>query len=450
MIYAYLFERSKKKRLEFLNPSKPSDIKIGLSDSLAFFRTCKSLQAEAAASLYGQNVFSFDDHYFWTGREPKPTQNSCGVTSMSGFLSLIGPLNRRSIGYIRIHINRATYFHYKGEFNYSATGHARFLGDAFDLLSSQGHSLKKLEIRVIADCVARFLRPIGESLLLRKLTKLSGGLRFRLSQQDGKPWDMDDLALPQDGSLLYKHLQEYLAGPRLVQTFGSPIEKQAYAISTEVLVISNRYGGLQKSVKAAEKQMMEWTGDESWTQMMNVLVMDWKAQLEQMEDALGSMEGTVGAILRNKALENQSSNMAQHNQRLKGTANKRLGNNVVGKKHAHRQDTMYNAPRDGRSSQNLQVGMLNAPTGGRPVHNAANHAVNNHPGNQGWFPDLQNQRPNGAANEFLVDSTPGNGPPSQNVQDEDLIGTANLYPWDPNWEGFHQDLPYDLSLFDFS
>ncbi len=111
---------------------------------------------------------------------------------------------------------------------------------------------------------------------------------------------------------------------------------------------------------------------------------------------------------------------------------------------------MYNAPRDGPSSQYLQEGMLNAPTGGRPVHDAVNNAVNNHPGNQGWFPNLQNQRPNGTANEFLVDSTPGNGPPSQNVQDEDLIGTANLYPWDPNWEGFHQDLPYDLSSFDFS
>lgn len=370
MIYAYLFERSKTKRLQFLNPFKPraySDIRIGLSDSLALFRTCKSLQAEAAACLYGQNVLSFDDPYFWTGRVTRPTQNSCGVTSMSAFLTLIGPLNRRSIGYIRIHINSATYFHYKGEFNYSPTGHARFLGDAFDLLSSQGHSLKEHELRVTASCVAQFLRPIGQSLLLRKLAKLSGGLQFRLSQQDGKPWDMDDLALPQSGSLLYKHLQEHLAGPKLVQTFGSPIEKQAHAISTEVIVISNRYGGLQKSVNAAEKQMQEWIGDESWTQMMNILVRDWKVQLKRIEDGLGSMEGTIGAILRNKALENESSKKAQHNQRLNGTANKRLGNNVVEEEHAHRQDTMYNAPRDGPSSQNLQEGMPNAPTGGRLV-----------------------------------------------------------------------------------
>jgi hypothetical protein len=383
MIYAYLFERSKTKRLEFLNPFKPlayTDVRIGLSDSLALFRTCKSLQAEAAASLYGQNLFSFHDPYFWTGREPKPTQNSCGVTSMSAFLTLIGPLNRRSIGYIRIHINRATYFHYKGEFNYSPTGHARFLGDAFDLLSSQGHSLKELEIRVIASCVARFLRPIGQSLLQRKLTKLSGGLRFRLSQEDGEPWDLDAFAFPHDGSLLYKHLQEHLAGPKLVQTFGSPIEKQAHAISTEVIVISNRYGGLQKSVKAAEKQMQEWIGDESWTQTMNILVRDWKVQLKRIEDGLGSMEGTVGAILRNKALENESSKKAQHNQRLNGTANKRLGNNVVGKEHAHRQVTQIHQDLQNRQERPNQA---SNGTGG-------NGTVNSLPMHNGsWEPTLE-------------------------------------------------------------
>lgn len=385
-----------------------------MSDSLALFRTCKSLQAEAAASLYGQNVFSFDNPCFWAGRA-RPTQNSCGVTSMSAFLTLIGPLNRSSIGHIRIHINRATYFHYKGEFNNSPTGHARFLGDAFDLLSAQGHSLRQLELRVTARCVTRFLRPIRQSLLLRKLRKLSGGLEFKLSQEDGEPWDLNDFVQPHDGSLLYKHLQECLAGPRPVRTFGSPIEKQAHAISTEVVVISNRYGGLQKSVKAAEKQMQEWTGDESWTQMMNVLVRGWKEEMRKIEDGLGSMEGTVGTILRNKALGNESSNQIQHSQRLNGTANERLVNNIIRNEYAHHQDTQIH-----QGLQNHR-GLPNQASNGT----AGRFHVDIAPDNQRWHQGLGHLAVSGSADGLPVNRRHQKQRRSQHPRNQGLNGSGN-------------------------
>ena len=114
-------------------------------DLLPLLRTCKTVEREASAILYGRSTFIFDDDGDWDSvTRIKP----CGITSMHTFLKQIGPTNRMLLDDILISISNFRFCYYTNEVipgEIARKNGGNYLGDAFDLLS-QGHFLSRIAV----------------------------------------------------------------------------------------------------------------------------------------------------------------------------------------------------------------------------------------------------------------------------------------------------------------
>ena len=112
-IYQILFQGSKSNVIQPIK--KVHHLKLMLSwiqDGVPLLRVCKIMNAEAAAILYGCNVFCFDDSSCEVRGEKI---NECAITAMYTFLWLIRVKNWLWICYLQIEMHKFHFCYYDNE-----------------------------------------------------------------------------------------------------------------------------------------------------------------------------------------------------------------------------------------------------------------------------------------------------------------------------------------------
>lgn len=304
-VYAYLFESSTKRRLRIVNPVEQFRLLdqkgfLGLQEGLSLFRTCRLIQSEVAASLYGNNVLVFDDKEFIKAARSYDVPTSyCGVTLMYTFLRLIGTLNRKSIRFLQIQLKSEHFFYHKDEISTwnLLPSQGRYLADAFDLLA-QGHSLQGLEIWLdewsnrTSAALSQFLRPLNESRLLRKMIELGGVTNFKISGRAGHV-----VRVPQELQPLYKELTTHLTTPKPVPSTTPADFTQCSSAKTEggsmidhARTAAARHTVLQKHTEGAETAIARW---EFLIQQKKDSIRPFKAEMKEIDDRFTELKGIV-------------------------------------------------------------------------------------------------------------------------------------------------------------
>jgi len=303
-IYAYLFESLTERRLRVVNPVeqyKLLDQKefLGLRKGLSLFRTCRLIQSEAAASLYGNNVFVFDDKEFVKAARSSDSSTSfCGVTLMYTFLRLTGALNRKSIRFLQIQLKSKLYFYHEGEHSRwkLISYRGKYLADAFDLLA-QGHSLQGLEICLdewsngASVALSQFLRPLNQSRLLREMIELGDVRSFRILGRAG-----DILQVPHELQSLYQELATYLTTPKQVPsttpatcTQSSLTKPDGESMVDQARSAAARYTELQKHTDGAETAIARW----EFLIQQKESIRPFKAEMQEIDDRFTELRGIV-------------------------------------------------------------------------------------------------------------------------------------------------------------
>lgn len=304
-IYAYLFESSTLRRLRIVNPVEKFRLYdrkgfLGLQKGLSLFRTSRLIQSEVAASLYGNNVFVFDDKDFVkAARSYDLPMSFCGVSLMYPFFRLIGTLNRRSIRFLQIQLKSKQYFYQKGEASklMRLPCRGKYLADAFDLLA-QGHSLQGLEIWLdewsngTSAALSQFLRPLNESRLLRKMIELGDVTSFKILGRAG-----DVVQVPQELQPLYKKLATHLITPKKVPSTTPAVFTQCSSAKSEggsmvdqTRTAAARHTVLQQHTEGAETAIARW---EILIQQKKESIRPFKAEMKEIDDRFTELKGIV-------------------------------------------------------------------------------------------------------------------------------------------------------------
>ena len=212
---------------------------------------------EAAASLYGHNIFMFDDD---GSHHSRLHVGSCGVTSMYILMRLLGPSKPKMRAILRIQISNVLFFYYDGEAILEST----FAGKGLNTYKRGGSFLgnttlvswpllKKLELVVRRspkgiqipeeELIRHFFRADMKvrPQLIQKLCKIFGSVCFEISHRNGAGYVslmLSTYSLQQQ----YDELKGYLMRP-----------VEAYVIPQEIASIATMAGHIIQHIQETSR-----------------------------------------------------------------------------------------------------------------------------------------------------------------------------------------------------
>ena len=152
-----------------------------MGDSLSLLVTCKLVNQEASAVLYGCNKYLFDDRPYTSGETGIP---ACDFTYLYSWLRHIGAENRKRLQWIQLHFRTPVFCYCWGErVTRTQTQHtgAPYLIKVFELLE-RGHGLQYLKLEFESmhkqtqneQLYRHLFRVPGNSQLISQMTKIHG------------------------------------------------------------------------------------------------------------------------------------------------------------------------------------------------------------------------------------------------------------------------------------
>ncbi|MCJ1257285.1 hypothetical protein MMC24_005110 [Lignoscripta atroalba] len=287
-IYQILFQGSKSNVVQPIKKvHHPKPMLPWIRDGVPLLRVCKIVNAEAAAILYGRNVFCFDDSSRGVGGEKI---NECAITAMYAFLRLIGVENRLRIRYLQIEMHKFRFCYYDNESIVGAraeTNGGKYLGDAFELLS-RGHGLK--EICIELDCESNraklpshLFRPIEESKLLQQLQKIKGLKSFRCRMKDPES----------EAQLIYQKLKHEMTQrvPRKKKAKeNNGVDTKAQNLGKKLADMARHRLELQQRIEEASTQVEEWKELQARIEDTSKQVEQWQEETRVIDQAFETFE----------------------------------------------------------------------------------------------------------------------------------------------------------------